>query len=201
MGSNRRSNILPYKDLQYKIVARVLILVVSGIVLVSGSIYLTIWHKITSPEYASGRVSIIQVFDDIHKILFIVIPLTLAGIMWLGLYISHKIAGPLVRLDQGMRNICEGNWPKHPMKFRKGDECHHLAARFNGMVEKVKLQVDEERGRIDAMLGEVESIAAKLKKEKKTEQEILQELNALQEKIKKSGPKGFTLIELMIVVV
>jgi prepilin-type N-terminal cleavage/methylation domain-containing protein len=51
------------------------------------------------------------------------------------------------------------------------------------------------------MLAEVESISVRLKQEKKTEQEMIKELNSLQEKIKRSNPKGFTLIELMIVVV
>lgn len=201
MGSNRRSTILAHKDLQYKIVARILLLVFAGIVLVSGSMYLTIWNKITSPEFASGRASIIQIFDSVHRILFIVIPITLAGIMWLGLFISHKIAGPLVRLDHGMRHVCEGNWPKHPMKFRKGDDHHHLAERFNAMLDKVRSQVEDERCRVDEILSEVESLSARLKKEKRTEHEIIKELGVLQDKIKRSKAKGFTLIELMIVVV
>ena len=201
MGSNRRSNILPHKDLQYKIVIRILVVALLGIVLVGGIIYLVIWNELTSPAYASGRLSIIQVFDRVHKILFAAVPLAIALIIWLSLFISHKIAGPLVRLNNGLQGLSEGKWPKVPMKFRKGDECHHLADQFNGMVEKVKLQVECERNRMDAMLAEVESISARLKQEKKTEQEMLKELSSLQEKIKKSGPRGFTLIELMIVVV
>lgn len=201
MGSNRRSNILPHKDLQYKIVIRILAVAILGMVLVGGIIYLVIWNELTSPAYSSGNLSIIQVFDRVHKILFAGVPLAVALIIWLGLFISHRIAGPLVRLNHGMRGLSEGNWPKHPMKFRKGDEHHHLAEQFNCMVEKVKYQVEGERKRMDNVLAEVESISVKLKQEKKTEQEMIKELSSLQEKIKKSSPCGFTLIELMIVVV
>lgn len=201
MGSNRRSNILPHKDLQYKIVIRILAVAMLGIVLVGGIIYLVIWNELTSSAYSSGNLSIIQVFDRVHKILFAVVPLAVALIFWLGLFISHRIAGPLVRLNNGMRGLSEGNWPKHPMKFRKGDEHHHLADGFNNMVEKVKSQVEGERKMMDTMLAEVESISVKLKQEKKTEQEMIKELSSLQEKIKRSGTRGFTLIELMIVVV
>jgi prepilin-type N-terminal cleavage/methylation domain-containing protein len=201
MGSNRRSNILPHKDLQYKIVIRILAVALFGIVLVGGIIYLVIWNELTSPAYASGQISIIHVFDDVHKTLFAVIPLAIALIIWLGLFISHRIAGPLVRLNNGLRGLSEGDWPKVPMKFRKGDECHHLADQFNGMVEKVKSQVEGERKMMDTMLAEVESITVKLKQEKKTEQEMIKELSSLQEKIKKTGSRGFTLVELMIVVV
>lgn len=201
MGSNRRSNILPHKDLQYRIVIRILAVALLGILLVGGIIYFVIWNELTSSAYASGSLSIIQVFDRVHKILFVTIPLAVALIIWLGLFISHKIAGPLVRLNNGLRGLSEGNWPKQPMKFRKGDEHHHLADQFNGMVEKVKLQMEHERSRMDAILAEVASISVKLKQEKKTEQEMLKELGSLQEKIKKSGTRGFTLIELMIVVV
>jgi len=201
MGSNRRSNILPHRDLQYKIMIQILLVALMGIILVGGIVYLVIWNELTSPGYASGSLSIIQVFDRVHKILFAAVPLAVALIIWLGLFISHRIAGPLVRLDHGMRAVCEGNWPKHPMKFRRGDEHHHLADGFNRMVEKIKSQVEGERSRMDMMLAEVETIAERLKQEKKTEQELLKELNSLQEKIKRSGSKGFTLIELMIVVV
>ena len=201
MGSNRRSNILPHKDLQYKIVIQILLVALMGIVLVGGIVYLVIWNVLTSTEYATGHLTIFQVFNRVHNILFAAIPLAVALIIWLGLFISHRIAGPLVRLNHGLRGLSEGQWPKHPMKFRKGDEHHHLAEGFNCMVEKMKSQVDEERKRMDMMLAEVEAISGRLNQEKKTEQEMIKELNLLQEKIKKSGTKGFTLIELMIVVV
>jgi prepilin-type N-terminal cleavage/methylation domain-containing protein len=196
MDENRRSNILPHKDLQYKIVARVLSLVLLGIVLVGGAIYVTVWRNITSSEFASGRMSIIQVFNNVHLILFIAIPVAVAIVIWLSIYTSHKIAGPLVRLDHGMRHICEGNLPKHPMKFRKGDEHHHLANRFNAMVEKIRSQLDEEQQRAELMKKELEMLSLAHHRTKGPERPG----NNKSRKISKTV-KGFTLVELMIVVV
>ncbi|MDI6740352.1 MAG: hypothetical protein QME74_08320, partial [Candidatus Edwardsbacteria bacterium] len=62
MDANRRSNILPNKAFQYKIVLWVLLLALLGIVLVGGIIYLVIWHELTSPDYVMGKLYIIQVF-------------------------------------------------------------------------------------------------------------------------------------------
>jgi prepilin-type N-terminal cleavage/methylation domain-containing protein len=201
MAQNRRRKILAHKDMQIRIVIQILAMVAGGMLLVGGAIYLIIWQGITSPAFASGQTSIISIFDQVHKLLFIVIPVLILIMGWIAIIISHRIAGPLVNLNKGMRDLESGQWPERPMKFRKGDEGHHLAEQFNSMVEKVKLQMEHERNRMDSMLTEVESVSAKLKQEKKTEQEIIKELDSLQEKIKKSAQQGFTLIELMIVVV
>jgi prepilin-type N-terminal cleavage/methylation domain-containing protein len=201
MGSNRRINMLPSKNLQYRIIVQVLALAFLGMVLVGGAVYITVWYKITSIEFASGKISIIRVFDSVHNILFIVLPLTIAGIIWLGLHISHKIAGPLVRLDNCMRNICEGQWPSHPMKFRKGDEHHHIADRFNAMIGKVKAQVEDEKIKIELIAGEVETLIQVLNKEKKADKMVVKRLVELEKKVKQHASRGFTLIELMIVVV
>ncbi|MBT3984116.1 MAG: methyl-accepting chemotaxis protein [Bacteriovoracaceae bacterium] len=53
----------------------------------------------------------------------------------IGLYISHRVAGPLYRLKIHMDQISEGG-ERTGVKFRKGDFFTELASSFNKMIEK-----------------------------------------------------------------
>ncbi|MDQ7799235.1 MAG: prepilin-type N-terminal cleavage/methylation domain-containing protein [Candidatus Edwardsbacteria bacterium] len=201
MAENRRRKILAHKDMQIRIVAQILAMVASGILLVGGAVYLIIWNGITGPAYASGQTSLINIFDQVHKTLFIVIPVLILIMGWISIVISHRIAGPLVRLNNGMKSLEKGDWPKHPMKFRKNDEGHHLAEQFNVMTESIRKMVAGEQEAARSVLSELEVYTRKLKEEQKVDREIIEKLNRIQEKAAKTSQKGFTLIELMIVVV
>ncbi len=201
MAQNRRRNLLAHKDMQLRVVAQILIMVVGGMLLTGGAIYLIIWHGITSPEFASGQIAIIGIFDQVHKTLFIVIPVIVLFMGWISIIISHRIAGPLVSLNNGMKSLENGRWPERPMKFRKNDESHHLAEQFNLMARSVKDMVANERETVKMVVSEMEAYSQKLKEEQKADREIIEKLNQMQEKIKKLSQKGFTLIELMVVVV
>jgi len=51
----------------------------------------------------------------------------------LGIFLSHRIAGPLFRLKRYMTFVRNGNY-SHEIKFRKGDQLHDMADSFNEMV-------------------------------------------------------------------
>jgi methyl-accepting chemotaxis protein len=59
----------------------------------------------------------------------------------IGIYISHKIAGPLVRLKKNMELIRNGIYFRE-IRFRKGDQLHDVADTFNEMA--VSLDVRRE---------------------------------------------------------
>ncbi|OGF04907.1 MAG: hypothetical protein A2509_10940 [Candidatus Edwardsbacteria bacterium RIFOXYD12_FULL_50_11] len=187
--------------MQIRIVAQILAMVASGILLVGGAIYMIIWNGITSQDFAGGAVSIISIFDQVNQTLMVVVPVLIVIMGWIAIIISHRIAGPLVRLNNGMRDLESGRWPERPMKFRKGDEGHHLAQQFNVMTESVRKMVAGEQETARSILSELEVYTRILKEEQKVDREIIEKLNRIQQKANKTAQKGFTLIELMIVVV
>jgi prepilin-type N-terminal cleavage/methylation domain-containing protein len=201
MQDNRRKKIIAHKDMQIRIVAQILGMVASGMALVGGSIYLIIWHGITSQAFAAGQVSLIAIFDRVHNVLFAVVPVMIAIMGWISIVISHRIVGPLVRLNNGMKALERGDWPERPMKFRKGDEGHHLAEQFNLMSNKMREMIGQEQETIKAMMADMESYSQILKNEQKTDKAMIDKLEQMQNKFRKMSQKGFTLIELMIVVV
>lgn len=55
----------------------------------------------------------------------------------LGVRYSHRIAGPLYRLNSHMKGIADGAEPA-PVNFRRGDQFQELAANFNAMIAQLK---------------------------------------------------------------
>jgi methyl-accepting chemotaxis protein len=52
-----------------------------------------------------------------------------------GLYLSHRIAGPIHRLKGHLLLISQNNSPLEKVHFRKNDEFHDLQDAFNKLVE------------------------------------------------------------------
>nr|MBF0223688.1 methyl-accepting chemotaxis protein [Desulfobulbaceae bacterium] len=62
----------------------------------------------------------------------IVFGLVSVGVIIVTLFISHKIAGPLYRLEQGLKAVIAGDIG-HQIQFRKKDQVGILADTFNEM--------------------------------------------------------------------
>ncbi len=67
------------------------------------------------------------------SVLLILLPL----VILLGIFMSHKIAGPIMRMEKLLEDVGDGNLNIH-IKLRKGDELISLANAINRMVDKLK---------------------------------------------------------------
>ncbi len=54
------------------------------------------------------------------------------------LFVSHRLAGPLVRLTNHLTSIVRGERPIRPLSFRKHDFSSELPALFNSAIESVQ---------------------------------------------------------------
>ena len=53
-------------------------------------------------------------------------------IVWDMIRFSHRVVGPLIRLEREMQRLAEGESVR-PLRFRENDYWHGLAKRFNGL--------------------------------------------------------------------
>ncbi len=58
------------------------------------------------------------------------------------LYVSFKIGGPLFRFSQDLRYIADGNLKKR-VRLRKGDQLQKFAEELNNLVENIETRVRE----------------------------------------------------------
>ena len=82
----------------------------------------------------------------------------LAGLIFLaGIFISHKIAGPMYRFERSAEAVKDGNLKIH-FSVRKGDEMKKTASVLEGMVESLRSDVDTIKKAEEELKIEVEKI-------------------------------------------
>jgi len=80
-------------------------------------------------------VNVMPVLNRVNIIIAIAIPIILLIIWLIALELSHRIAGPLYRLEKELGEIIAGN-KQGPIMVRRKDEFHSLAAKINKLILK-----------------------------------------------------------------
>jgi len=114
-------------------------------------------------------------------VLAIIIFLTLCNIT-VGVYLSHKVAGPLFRFVACTQEVLKGNL-KIMVNLRKGDELRELEGAFNDMTEKLRSVVRQDRLLLEDVRASASQIEAELPKGNK--EKIQKEVSAIKEAAKK----------------
>jgi len=100
---------------------------------------------------------------NIYFIIKVLILLVLGSILigGLSLFASHKIAGPIFRLNSSLKNLAKGKYEER-LKFRKNDYFQEVADNFNRMAESVEKRVVEESKVISEMDSKVDDIVEQM---------------------------------------
>ena len=102
------------------------------------------------------------------------------------MFVSHKIAGPVYRLEETTKLIAAGDLT-HKVHLRQGDELGDLQDAFNSMSESLCNMVKKDREVISRLSKTGEALRKKIDS-KKLEQEALEEvaceLNEIIEELK-----------------
>ncbi len=79
------------------------------------------------------QISLTDISKGMHFFLFGSVIATSIIFSVIGIFLSHRVAGPLFRLKKHMSFVRNGNY-SHEIKFRKKDQLHDMADSFNEMV-------------------------------------------------------------------
>jgi len=119
----------------------------------------------------------------IYKVvLAIILFLTLCNIT-VGVYLSHKIAGPLYRFVMCARELANGNL-KIQVNLRKGDELRELETAFNDMTDRLRGVVRQDRQHlkdIQEAAAAIETAVSKSSIGKGEKDKVLEEVKFIQE--------------------
>lgn len=148
-------------------------------------IYHTSWSQIArTPDLTLDKLYVI--FENVNNQLvwWILGFIILIGVI--SLFVSHKIAGPVYRLEASTKLIAAGDLT-HKVHLRQGDELGDLQDAFNSMSDSLCNMVKKDR-EIIARLGKAgDSLRQKIDSKnlnKETLEEIAYELNAVIEELK-----------------
>ncbi len=176
---------------------RYLFIIISTMLISVASVYFTtfyvIWSKVIDEFFFVPEASkkLAEIFVQTSQLLVIPILLLAAIFTVAGIILSHKVAGPIFRVERVAQELSKGNLDVK-VKFRKGDELHELADSLNAMIDGIKSIVREDKDitiklmRISDKLNEDVNKDKGLKKDVK---DAVEELKIIVGKLKESTDK------------
>ncbi len=99
-----------------------------------------------------------EIFDKVSSSLVLRLLIGSFILFILSIFASHKIAGPLYRLENAAQSICDGDLSVDISKLRDGDELTDLAKAINGAITKLRMLIDRYRN----MAGKLTELASKI---------------------------------------
>ncbi|MBI4042324.1 MAG: hypothetical protein HY391_02500 [Deltaproteobacteria bacterium] len=78
--------------------------------------------------------NLIPVMKQIGWILLFGLPVLIAALFWWGVIVSHRMAGPIFRLEHDLEAIAKGDFQRRII-FRKKDKLDSLANKFNTVLD------------------------------------------------------------------
>jgi hypothetical protein len=79
--------------------------------------------------------NLLPVVQKVNLIIVIVLPISILFIWFLALELSHRIAGPLFRLEKDLDEVISGSKKEH-IKIRQKDELRPLVERINKLINR-----------------------------------------------------------------
>lgn len=170
MNKHRRRTYLIKTGLQLRymgIIISTMLMVAFG---VGWIIYHTSWSRIANtPDLTLDKLSMI--FDSVNVILVQWIIIFIFIIAILSIFVSHKIAGPVYRLEETSRIIASGDLT-YQVHLRHGDELGDLQEAFNKMSDSLRKIVATDREIIERLIVAGNRLKDTLKDKKQHPEEI-----------------------------
>lgn len=81
--------------------------------------------------------NLVPVIDRVNGLLIFALPAMFLVILLFALFISHRFAGPIERLERDLDQVLEGD-AYHRVRVRKNDDLRGVAKRINALLQTVK---------------------------------------------------------------
>ncbi len=159
---DRRKNYFIKKEFQRKFILRFCGLVVLGSI-ISGIVLHLLSRGTVTTAFVNSRLSIVSTADYILPAL---VGSSLVAIFLIGIataivvmYHSHRIAGPLFKVERSAREIGAGDLTVK-VKLRSTDEMAKLADCFNEMTENINIHFSEIKVKSGDLGNEINNLMA-----------------------------------------
>ena len=176
------------KDLQLKYLFTIISMIAISVVAVSFVTFYVIWDNVIKefffiPEAAKKLGDIFVRTSEIAAGFTLLI---LAVFSIAGIFLSHRVAGPLYRVERVAEELSKGNLDIK-VQFRKSDELRTLADSLNKMIEGIRGMVTEDKKIIGNLFEVSEKLASDVKKQKGLKRDVIstiKKLNGIIQKLK-----------------
>ena len=124
--------------IQAKYLLLVLVAMLAPMLLIGVCFYTLVFQlmarQLVFPEAIFAN--LVPVIERINSLLAWTLPALALVILWCALVISHRFAGPVERLEEGLDRILSGD-KHHRVRLRKNDDLKGVADRINALVRRL----------------------------------------------------------------
>ena len=176
-NKNRRKNYYIRKEFQRNFIFKFCFLVLAGSAISACIIYVASRATVTT-SFDNLRLVIRSTSDYIMPSVLLgsIVVIIVTGIATIAitLFTSHKIAGPLYRIEQDINKVASGNL-RQEFSLREHDEIRPIAEALNSMTGLLKGEISELKKSVD----EMETLASS----KNAPQEIRDKIKSLRARL------------------
>ncbi|MCM8790383.1 MAG: methyl-accepting chemotaxis protein [Candidatus Omnitrophica bacterium] len=105
--------------------------------------------------YPQGR--LIAIIKTVNFRVLLSIVLLMPFVAYIGIYLSHKIAGPIYRMERFLEDMAGGNLTSR-LSLRKGDELGSIADKINLLSDSMKQTIGRQKASLTKVLIELENL-------------------------------------------
>jgi methyl-accepting chemotaxis protein len=168
-----RKKFLIQKGLQLKYVTFILLTVLGLSSLVVLTIHLSVWLALVQSGSTPQTQSIIaEIMSNMNILFMFEVPLVLLISVFAAIMISHKVAGPVYRLQQAAKQVARGDLTSN-VRLRRDDELQNLSSAFNSVIDNLQLLVAKDKKLITDLSEITDSLYNNLKDNKISQEEAL----------------------------
>ena len=132
----RRRHYLVNKDFQIRFTRNIISYMVLVVLVASGVVYYAFWYTINKMGIVLDEL-IVAIFVSVGVALMAEAIFVLPLIVVASIFLTHKVAGPLVRIKRVLSQMGQGNFSQR-IQLRKGDELGDLAETVNQLAQDME---------------------------------------------------------------
>ena len=154
----RRTNYFTSVKFQLRYVGLILMCMFIAAGVCTYTVYCTgtaIFAEKLSSVYPQGR--LVALINSVNYNILGNILLLIPAIVLIALYLSHKIAGPIYRIERYLSDMAAGKLTTH-ITLRKGDEFGGVATKINVLTDSLRTTISSQRASLDKILAELEYV-------------------------------------------
>jgi methyl-accepting chemotaxis protein len=156
--SHRRKIIYIHRTFQRNFIIKFCIIAALGMVSASLLLYIVSKDSLTATyryHHLAVKTTAEAILPGLVITNLVVLLALIVASVFVTLYISHKIAGPLYRLNKSLQAIGEGDLTMN-IRLRQKDQLMEFASTINTMVENLRERIEE----IETMIRELKAKTA-----------------------------------------
>lgn len=175
----RRTRYITDKNFQARYIVKALVLMLLISIIFAWTVYRSGWIPLVeklSDVYPQKM--LVPILKAVNIKLIINLLLLVPIVILFAVYLSHKIAGPLVRIERDIKAVAKGDL-KMRLSLRRKDELKSLAQSINEMTESIEEMVRKNSSSVAEMKEVTKELLATLEKTSPSREESLQAVGKL----------------------